>query len=90
MREKRDERWREKEMKIKNEGGNTPYGRNLEREEREREQLYLWSQFVSWKKMWVPKHGPIAQCFNYIGIIIPRYTIINFHFLTLGKIIYQK
>ena len=41
-------------------------------------------------KMWVPKYGPIAQCFKHVGTFIPRYTIIKYHFLTLGKIIYKK
>ena len=35
--------------------------------------------------MWVPRYGPIAQCFTYIGTIIPRYTKINYHFLIFEK-----
>ena len=41
-------------------------------------------------KMWVPRHDPTAQYFKPIGTLIPRYTIIKYHFLTLVKIIYQK
>ena len=66
-----------------------PYGRKLEREERGRTTLFVVQNLLV-GKMWVPMHGPVAQCFKYIGTIIPRYTIINYHFLTLGKIIHQK
>ena len=59
----------------------------LIREERECATLFFVIQILLVGKMWVPMHSPIAQCFKYIGTIIPRYTIINYHLLTLGKII---
>ena len=41
-------------------------------------------------KMWVQRYGLIAHCFKHVGTLIPRYTIIKYHFCTLRKIIYQK
>ena len=56
---------------------------------REKVLYFVWPKMIV-VKMWVPKYGPIAQCFKHVGTLIPRYTIIKCHFLTLGKIIYQK
>ena len=59
-------------------------------EERERERiLFVWPKMIV-GKMWVPRYGPIAQCFKHIGIFILRYTIIKYNFLTFGKTICQK
>ena len=57
-------------------------------EERDSE-LFVWPKMIV-VKMWVLRYGPIAQCFKHICIIIPRYIIIIYRFLTFGKIIHQK
>ena len=59
-------------------------------EERERERaLFVWPRMIV-INMWVPRYGPIVQYFKHVGTFMPRYTIIKYHFLILGKIIYQK
>ena len=52
------------------------FGRPIYREEREMLQFLFGLKMIV-GKIWVPKDSPIAQCFKYIGTIIPRYTIIK-------------
>ena len=82
---------RESKKKMKrNEGKDPPFGRNS-RERRERVQLFLCGQKLKSENIWTPQAWvKFVQNFKYVGILIPRYTIINYHFLTLGKIIYQN
>ena len=64
----------------------------LERgERRERECNFLCGPKLKNESTWVLQAWvKFAHSFKYVGTLIPRYTIINYHFLTLGKIIYQK
>ena len=70
----------------------SPYSRPPKGLGRERENV-MWSKIKA-INTWVPqvwsKFTKVAQCFKYVGTLIPRYTIIKYDFLTLGKIIYQK
>ena len=52
--------------------------------------FFVWSKIKDTKHVGPTGMGQIAQCFKYVVALIPRYTIIKYHFLTLGKIIYQK
>ena len=51
--------------------------------------LFVWPKMIG-VKMWVPRYGPIAQCFKHKGTFILMYIIIQHHFHKLGKIIYQN
>ena len=80
---------REKKMK-RNEGNASLLAEILEREERN-QQLFFCGPKLKCRNTWVPQAWvKFAHSFKYVGTLIPRSTIINYHFLTLGKIIYQK
>ena len=71
-------------------GKTPPLAEILERGERECN-FFLCGQKLKSENIWTPQAWvKFVQNFKYIGILILRYTIINYHFLTLGKIIYQK
>ena len=59
------------------------------KERREKCYVFVWPKMIV-VRMWVPRYGPIAQCFKHKGTFILMYIIIKYHFLTLGKIIYQN
>ena len=70
--------------------GSLPLGRNLERGERKLTTFFCGPK-LKCKNTWVPQAWVnFAHSSKYVGTLIPRYKIINYHFLTLGKIIYQK
>ena len=45
---------------------------------------FVWPKMIV-VKMWVPKYGPIAQCFKHIGTFIPMYIIIQHYIHKLEK-----
>ena len=85
MREKRNV---ERERNVKNERSRPLFGRNF-RERREKiNNFLLWSK-LKCRNTWVPQAWvKFAHSFKYVGTPILRYTIIKYHFLSLGKIIY--
>ena len=86
MREKKNV---ERERNVKNERGRSLLAEILERGERK--STFFCGPKLKCKNTWVPQAWVnFAHSFKYVGILIPRYTIINYHFLTFGKIIYQK
>ena len=90
-REGEEEEWKKKRMrgvKITWVGDLGPLWPATYREERENV-LFLWSKMIV-VKMWVPKYGPIAQCFKHNGTFILMYIIMHHHFHKLEKIIYQN
>ena len=46
------------------------FGWPIYREEREMLYFFVWPKIIV-VKMWVLMYGPIAQCFKYIGTLIP-------------------
>ena len=63
---------------------------HLERGKRKCTFCFVWSKIKGTKHKGPTCLGQFAQCFKYVGTLIPMYIIIKYHFLTLGKIIYQK
>ena len=53
-----------------------PLVAGYKRDERESVAIFVWPKMIV-GKIWVPKYGPIAQYFKFIGTFIPKYTIIK-------------
>ena len=51
--------------------------------------LFVWPKIIV-VKMWVPRYGPIAQCFKHKGTFALMYIIMHHHFYKLEKIIYKN
>ena len=69
----------------RNEREGPPLAEILERGERECNFLFCGQELKS-ENIWAPQAWvKFVQNFKYVGILIPRYTIINYHFLTWGK-----
>ena len=84
MREGEKEEGEEKKKKKKKKGAKQnnvrapcPHLAEFKRDEREIVALFVWSKIKDTKHKGPTSIGQFAQCFKYIGTIIPRYTIIK-------------